>query len=109
MRVITIHPQGPEISSIVRKSFGIDKLLDEIMESLGKVEQVYILDDYAQGRDSGIIDVLLVGDVNRDKLEDLRRITEKKINRKVRPLAITSQEFAEARDIFMNRPHWKVV
>ncbi len=103
------HPFFPEISSIVRKTFGIDQLMDEIMASLGKVEEVYILDDYAQGRDSGIIDVLLVGDVNRDKLEDLRRITEQKINRKVRPLAITAREFDEARDIFMKRPHWKVV
>lgn len=105
----TRHPFFPEISSIVRKTLGIDRLLDEIMTELGRVEQVYILDDYAQGRDSGIIDVLVVGDINRDKLEHLRQVTEEKIKRKVRPLAISLEEFQESKDIFLKRPHWKVV
>lgn len=108
-RANTRHPFFPEISSIVRKTLGIDKLVDEIMENLGRVEQVYILDDYALGKDSGLIDVLVVGDVNREKLETLRRITESKINRTVRVMAINGPEFEKNRDVFLKRPHWKVV
>ncbi len=79
------------------------------MAELGQVEAVYILDDYAMGRDSGIIDVLVVGDINRGKLEHLRQVTEEKIKRKVRPMAITLQEFENSSDVFLRRPHWKVM
>mgnify|MGYP006290706235 CR=1 FL=1 len=105
----TRHPFFPEISSIVRKTMGIDRLVDQIMTELGEVHAAYILDDYAQGRDSGIIDVLVVGDINRDKLEHLRQVTEAKIKRKIRPMAITREEFDASRDVFLKRPHWKVV
>jgi hypothetical protein len=105
----TKHPFFPEIHSIVKKTLGIDKLLDDVVASLGKVEAVYILDDYAQGKDTGIIDLLVVGEVNRARLEDLAGITERKINRKIRTLALGSQEFAASRDIYLKRPHWKVL
>lgn len=103
------HPFFPEISSIVRKSLGIDRLIDEVMASLGEVEAVYILDDYAEGRDSGIIDVLVVGDVDRTKLDNLRKVTESKVGRVVRVVDVAKEEFEERQEVFMSRPHWKVV
>ena len=103
------HPFFPEISSIVRKSLGIDRLIDEVAKSLGKVDAVYILDDYAQGRDSGLIDVLVVGEVDKVRLDELRRIGESKVGRKVRVMDVTPEEFVRSHDVFMNRPHWKVV
>ncbi|MDD3312780.1 winged helix-turn-helix domain-containing protein [Pseudodesulfovibrio sp.] len=103
------HPFFPEISSIVRKSLGIDRLIDEVMHSLGKVDAVYILDDYAQGRDSGLIDVLVVGNVDKVRLDELRRIGESKVDRKVRVMDLTPEEFARSESVFMKRPHWKVV
>lgn len=103
------HPFFPEIHSIVKKSLGIDKLLDEILSSLGTVEAAYLLDDYAQGRDSGIIDILVVGDVDRSRLDELAAITERKINRKVRALTLSAQEFEANKDIYLKRPHWKAL
>lgn len=108
-RANTKHPFFPEISSIVRKTMGIDTLIDEIMVNLGHVEQVHILDDYAQGKDSGLIDVLVVGDVNRERLEELRRITEVKIKRTVRVLALNAEDYEKNREMFTVRPHWRVV
>ena len=105
----TEHPFFPEIHSIVRKSLGIDKLLDDVLMSLGKVEAVYILDDYALGKDSGIIDLLVVGEVDRSRLDELSGITEHKINRKIRTLILGPQEFEASRDIYLKRPHWKVL
>lgn len=108
-RANTKHPFFPEINSIVRKTLGIDKLVDEVVGSLGNVDSVYILDDYAQGVDSGLIDALVVGDIDRGRLEELRRIVEGKINRKVRVMDITSDEFEKNSEVFMGRPNWKVV
>lgn len=108
-RANTKHPFFPEINSIVRKSLGIDKLIDEVVTSLGRVEAVYILDDYALGKDTGLIDVLIVGNVDRARLDELAHITERKISRTVRVLAVTAEYFHKNRSIFITRPHWRVV
>jgi len=108
-RANTKHPFFPEISSIVRKTIGIDQLLDDVIASLGKVEAVYILDDYALGKDTGLIDLLVVGDVNRPRLDELARITEVKIKRKVRVMSVSADDFEINRAMFMQRPNWKVV
>lgn len=103
------HPFFPEINSIVRKTFGIDKLLDELVQSIGNLEEAYILDDYAQGRDTGVIDLLLVGDIDRARVEDLRQISERKINRIIRVACIGADELESKGKIFLQRPHWKVI
>jgi len=108
-RANTRHPFFPEISSIVRKTIGIDQLLDDVIASLGKVEAVYILDDYALGKDTGLIDLLVVGDVNRARLDELAHITEGKIKRKVRVMPILAADFEKSKDIFLKRPHWKLL
>src|SRR5574340_505068 len=68
----TTHPFFPEINSIVKKYYGIDKIIEQILSDVGKGDAVYTLDDYAEGRDSGLIDVLIVGDVNEGKIHALR-------------------------------------
>ena len=103
------HPFFPEISSIIRKTLGIDRLVTQVMNDLGEVHSVYILDDYAQGRDTGLIDVLVVGEIDKEKLINLASITEGKINRKIRLMSLDPDEFDKSQDIFLNRPHWKVV
>ena len=105
----TKHPFFPEIHSIVKKTLGIDQLLEDVLGHLGDVKAVYLLDDYARGVDSGLIDLLIVGDVDIRKLETLRVITEGKVNRKIRSLCVNLEEFEEKREVFMNRPNWKVV
>lgn len=103
------HPFFPEITSIVRKSLGIDALVDEVLTSLGEVECLYILDDYAEGKDSGLIDVLVVGNVDEVRLDEVRKIGETKVGRKVRVMSLSLEEFNESKDVFMKRPHWRVV
>lgn len=108
-RANTKHPFFPEISSIVRKTIGIDQLLDDVLASLGKIEAVYILDDYALGKDTGLIDLLVVGEVGRTRLDELANITERKINRKVRVMPILAEDFEKSKEIFLKRPHWKLL
>lgn len=102
------HPFFPEISSIVRKTIGVDRIV-EIMKSLGDVSEVYVLDDYALGKDSGLMDILVIGDVDHGRLHQLRVVAEGKINRKIRAVDLSPEEFGESRDVFLSRPHWKVL
>ena len=105
----TKHPIFPEIHSIVKKHFGIDKILDRILNDLGKVDAVYALDDYASGRDSGIIDLLIVGAVDMDKIQGMKRSAEMEIKRKIRLMVMTAQEFDESRDMILKRPNWRIL
>ena len=103
------HPFFPEISSIARKALGIDRLIEDILVGLGNVEHVFILDDYAEGKDTGLIDLLIVGDIDSAKLEQLRQVAEKKISRTIRVLSLNLERFDENKDIFLSRPNWKVI
>lgn len=105
----TNHPFFPELHSIVKKSLGIDRIIEEVRQNLGQVQAVYILDDYALGKDSGLIDLLLVGQVDATRLDNYVRLTEEKIRRKLRVLVVSEEEFEQSSEVFLHRPHWKVV
>ena len=70
------HPLYPELHSMVRKALGMDRILESIVERLGNLEQAIIVDDYAMGRDTGIIDLVLIGNINQRNLADLVKKTE---------------------------------
>ena len=60
---------------------------------MGSVEKAYVIGDYAKGIDSGLIDVVLVGNVDIETLEKFVLKTGKLINRKIRPLVLNKVEF----------------
>ena len=93
----TKHPLFPELKSMVSKVMGIDQVIDGIVNRLGKLERAYLIDDYAEGKDSGIIDLLLVGDIDQYHLNDLSRKTERYINRKIRSLVLSKEEYNDLR------------
>lgn len=99
------HPLFPELRSMVRKVMGIDGVIDGIVNRLGDLERAYLIDDYAQGRDSGIIDLVLVGQINQYHLNDLTRKTERYVKRKIRPLVLARAEFVEFEPRLQARPH----
>ena len=89
----TKHPLFPELSSMVRKITGIDELVKSVVDRLGNLDAAYLIGDYARGADTGIIDVVLVGDINRGQLDDFVAKTEAYIDRKIRSLVLTQEEF----------------
>jgi len=104
-RANTDHSLFPELKSMVSKVMGIDQVIDGIVSRLGDVECAYLIDDYAEGKDSGIIDILLVGNVDRYHLSDLSRKTERYINRKIRSLVISKEEFKTFQSELSKRPN----
>lgn len=70
------NPIFSELHNIVKKYIGIDKLVEEIVNKLGTVEIALITGDYAKGVDSGIIDLIIVGEVNQNYLQSLVEKTE---------------------------------
>lgn len=89
---------------MVSKVMGIDQVIDGIVNRLGDLEMAYLLEDYAEGKDTGIIDILLVGDINQYHLNDLTRKTERYIKRKIRTLVVSIEELEKYRPILAGRP-----
>jgi len=93
-RTNTGHPLFPELSSMVRKITGIDDLVKSVVDRLGNLEADYPVGDYPRGADTGIIDAVLVGNIDRAQLDDFVAKTETYINRKIRSLVLSREEFS---------------
>ncbi|UCD33064.1 MAG: winged helix-turn-helix transcriptional regulator [Desulfobacterales bacterium] len=98
------HPLFPELKSMVSKVIGIDLVVDGIVNRLGELEKAYLIDDYAEGKDTGVIDLLLVGNIDQYHLNDLSRKTERYIKRKIRSLVLTRDEYNNLQSNIKHRP-----
>jgi len=87
----TNHSLFKDIQNVVKKYIGIDKLAEELVSKLGDVRAAYVIGDYAKGKDSGLIDLVLVGNVDEDKLKEMTLKTENLIDRKIRTLVLESE------------------
>ena len=86
------HTLFTDIQSVVQKYVGIDHLVDDLISELGQIDAAYIIGDYAHGSDSGLIDLVIVGQVKVDVLQRLVNKTGKIISRKIRPLVLDQEE-----------------
>lgn len=98
------HPLFDELKSMVGKVMGIDQVIDGIVNRLGDLEKAYLIDDYAEGKDTGIIDLLLVGNIDQYHLNDLSRKTERYIKRKIRSLVVSQKEYQQLLPKLKDRP-----
>ena len=88
------HPLFPEISGIVSKYLGLDSLIEEVIMKLGDLKQAWVVGDYAKGKDSGLIDLVLVGDIDENFLQNLVHKAEDMIQRKIRTLVLKEGELS---------------
>jgi len=87
-----------DIRSIVFKYVGIDSLIENIISKLGDLRSAYIIGDYAHGLDTGIIDVVLIGNIDKDILNQLVEKTEIIIHRKIKWLILEEEELKSLKD-----------
>ena len=72
------------LQKIVFQHIGFDSVVEMILYRLGKVKKVIVIGDYANGLDTGKIEVIVVGEeLNTDYIEQLANKIEKEIKRKV--------------------------
>ncbi len=78
------HPFFIIIQKIIHKHLGIEDILENVYDRVGDVKKVLLLGDYAKGIDSGLIEVLIVGEnIDKKYLDNIAPKIEKKIKRKV--------------------------
>ena len=86
------HSLFNELQSLVMKFSGVDQIIDTLIKKLGDVKTGYLVGDYARGVDSGLIDIVLIGNINQMELNRIAEKRGKDISRKIRPMVVTEQE-----------------
>ena len=92
----TTHPLFKEIHNIVMKYVGLDQIIEYVIKGLGKVRRVYLVGEFSKGLDSNIVDLIMLGDIDKRYLIELIEKAEPMINRKIRYLIYEEAEFTPA-------------
>ena len=86
------HPLFDNLRGLILKQVGIDALIEKVFNKLGEINQVYLTNDWAEGKESPFVDLVVVGNVNRNNLNDLTTKAELLINKKIR-IALYGHDF----------------
>lgn len=101
-RANTNHPLYDELNGIVKKAVGIKQILECDITHAGNLMALYITGSLANGIDSDIIELALVGqELNSSYINNCVEKVEKKINRKIMYLTYTPKQIEY---YFKNRP-----
>jgi DNA-binding transcriptional ArsR family regulator len=92
------HPLFPELNKLVKKYMGLSGIVEHVLQRLGTVRLALVTGDYAKGIDSGIVDLVIVGEVDRHYLTRLVERAEQETARKIRTLVATAEEFVRIKD-----------
>ncbi|MEI6062019.1 MAG: ArsR family transcriptional regulator [Bacteroidota bacterium] len=92
----TSHPLFPEINSLLRKNLGLDQLVERVIEKIGMVEMVYLTGDFACGKESPLIEMLIIGEkVNTVYLDELIAKSQEVIKRTIKYTLLNTEGFLE--------------
>jgi len=89
------HPLFQEIHNILRKHIGLDHIIEHVIKRLGRVKAVYLTGTFARGIDGPIIDLILVGNVDKEYLVRLIDKAEGLVGRKIRYVLYAPNEWTE--------------
>lgn len=80
----TSHPLFGDIHNIIMKETGIDRVIDKVIHRIGSLVCIYLTGDFARGKDSPVIDLIIVGnDIDREYLVRKVMQAEELVGRKV--------------------------
>jgi hypothetical protein len=99
-RANTQHPFYNDIRNLVHKYLGIDKIVEGVIKKLGYLHAGFIVGDYALGKDSGTIELVLVGDVDAEYVAKLAKKVERLIDRRVVVSILSENEYASSKEKF---------
>jgi hypothetical protein len=80
----TNHPLFDVLQKVVLKHLGLEDIVEAVLERIGDVDQIVLVGDYANGNDSGLIEVFLIGQsLNMEYITQLEDKIQDLIKRKV--------------------------
>jgi DNA-binding transcriptional ArsR family regulator len=90
------HPLYTDIHNLILKETGIDRVIEKVIQRIGKLEFVYLTGDFAKGKDSPVIELILVGaEIDREYLARKVVQAEELVGRKVSSVVLEPDEAEE--------------
>ena len=87
------HPLFGDIHNIIMKEAGIDRVIEKVIHRIGNLISVYLTGDFARGKDSPVIDLILVGEnIDREYLARKVMQAEELVGRKVSYVVLNPDE-----------------
>jgi hypothetical protein len=80
-----------ELVKLVSKYLGFDQIINDLLSKVGEIKEVYIVGDYARGVDGGLIEVIIVGDIQPTEITQIVYNIENKIGRKIALVVMKSE------------------
>ena len=81
----TKHPLFSVLQKGIYMHLGLEHIVERTLERMGPVEKILLIGDYAEGIDSGTIEIIVIGNsLNTEYIEALEKKIEDFIQRKVR-------------------------
>ncbi|WP_339816164.1 ArsR family transcriptional regulator [uncultured Imperialibacter sp.] len=78
------HPLFSELNKLVRNYLGLDVLVEKVVDKLGNLHSVYLINELAEGKNTSNIDMVIVGDaIDTQYLSLLVAKAEQLIHRKI--------------------------
>ena len=72
------------LQKIVRRHLGLEDIVETVIDKIGDVDQIALTGKYAEGIDSGNIEIIINGSkVNYEYLKNIKPKIKKKIGREV--------------------------
>lgn len=90
------HPLFHDIRNLVLKHSGITQIIDQVVEKTGDIEKVWVKGDFAQGKDSDVVELVVQGNrINADYFNSLVKKVEELIKRNIRYVIVSSEPEAQ--------------
>lgn len=87
------HPLFDDIHNIIIKETGIDRVIEKVIHRLGDLLCIYLTGDFARGKDSQVIELILVGSgIDREYLARKVEQAEEMVGRKVSYIVLNPDE-----------------
>ena len=107
-RANTEHPLFSDIHSILIKYIGIDFLIERVIERLGNISKVYLIGSIAKGLDVPIIDIIIVGDIDKNYLNQLIDKTQPLLKKEIRYILYGKSEFESKKGEILPPEHFLI-
>jgi hypothetical protein len=93
------HPLFRDIHNLILKESGIDLVIDKVIHRMGLLESIYLTGDFARGKDSPVIELIIVGaGIDREYLTRKVMQAEQLSGRKVSYIVLEPVEAANYLD-----------
>ena len=67
---------------------GLDQIIENVLDKLGNVDEVYLTGDLALGKNNPFVDLVIVGDIDKAYLYQLIEKAETLIDKKIQLLNV---------------------